>query len=573
MTDTDLLLTIRHSASHVLAQAVLALFPSAQLGIGPAIDDGFYYDFDLDRPFTEADLSVIEEKMKTIIAKGAAFERFVLPREQAIKMMQEQGQNYKVALIEDLPAGEEISFYRHDGFVDLCRGPHVANTKDIPVIKLLRVSGAYWRGSEKNKMLQRIYGTAFLNQTDLDAYLHQIEEAKRRDHRILGKQLDLFSITDEVGPGLVLWHPKGACIRELIESFWKAEHRKAGYELMYTPHMGRAQLWETSGHLSFYKENMYAPMQIENQDYIIKPMNCPFHIMYYKSRHHSYRELPVRLAELGTVYRYERSGTLHGLLRVRGFTQDDAHIICTPEQVGDEIFKTVEFSIEMLKRFGFDQFKVYLSTQPKEGCVGDPKDWASAEQALKSALEKMAISYQVDDGGGAFYGPKIDIKINDALGREWQCSTIQFDFNLPQRFDMTYINAQGQKQRPVMIHRALLGALERFFGVLIEHYAGKFPFWLAPVQIKLLTVSDACEDYAKEVQAFFREKSYRVDLDLSSEKIGYKVRQAVLEHVPVMGVIGKKEIESRTVSIRFRDGKDHGAVDWDTMLNTLVTLE
>lgn len=558
MISQPTLYEIRHSASHVLAQAVLALFPDAKLGIGPAIDDGFYYDFDLSRTLTPDDLIALEQKMAAILAEDQVFSTYVLDRAQTEAVIADSEQPYKLEIIRDLDLGD-YSFYKNGSFVDLCRGPHVASTRQIGAIKLLRVSGAYWRGSEKNKMLQRIYGTAFHTQGELDAYLIRIEEAGKRDHRLLGKELDLFSIQDDVGPGLILWHPKGARVRSIIEDYWRKSHFRAGYELLYTPHVGKSQLWETSGHLSFYNENMYAKMDVDDQDYYVKPMNCPFHVMIYNNRHWSYRDMPLRFAELGTVYRYERTGVLHGLMRVRGFTQDDAHIVCTPDQVEEEISKVLTLCFATLNDFGFEKVKVFLSTRPKEKYVGDLDRWAASETALRNAIVAAGLPFEVDEGGGAFYGPKIDVKIEDAIGREWQCSTVQFDFNLPERFDMTYVGADGQKHRPYMIHRALLGSIERFFGILIEHYEGKFPTWLAPVQVKLLSVNKEMVEYCKSVASELLAQDIRVVTDSSDEKIGYKIRQGLNERVPYLAVIGKREAEAGTLSVRGRQG-DLGAL-------------
>lgn len=560
---------IRHSASHVLAQAVLAVFPDAKLGIGPAIEDGFYYDFDLPRTLSTDDFVALEAHINRIIAENQHFSSYSLSRAEAEKMMQDKAQSFKVAIIEDLNL-DTYSFYENGPFVDLCRGPHVTHTGEIGVVKLLKVAGAYWRGSEKNKMLQRIYGTAFHTQADLDAYLHKIEEAQKRDHRTLGKELDLFSIQEEVGGGLVLWHPKGARVRHIMETYWKEVHYQSGYQLLYTPHIGLADLWKTSGHLDFYQENMYASVQVENEDYFIRPMNCPFHVLTFKHKPHSYRDLPVRFAELGTVYRYERSGALHGLMRVRGFTQDDAHIICTQDQMQGEILAVVKLCMTMLKKFGFDKVKVYLSTRPEEKYVGDLAHWESAENALREAISILQLPFEVDEGGGAFYGPKIDIKIEDAIGREWQCSTIQFDFNLPERFDMHYIGSDGQKHRPFMVHRALLGSIERFFGVLIEHYAGKFPLWLAPVQVKILSISEETVAYCKALEAQLLSKNIRVDSDLGSEKLGYKIRQAIQEKVPYLIVIGKKEAANNTVAVR-SSGQDLGEMTVDAFIGLVHT--
>jgi threonyl-tRNA synthetase len=549
----------RHSASHVLAQAVLALFPEAKLGIGPAIDDGFYYDFELSRPLTPLDLQKIEKRMKQIIQEKQVFKTYNLDRAETEKRLKAANQNFKIQLVEDLNL-PDYSFWENGPFVDLCRGPHVEHTGQIGVVKLLKVAGAYWKGSEKNPMLQRIYGTAFSTQTELDAYILQLEEAQKRDHRILGKQLDLFSISEDIGPGLILWHPKGAKVRHIIEDYWKSMHFAADYDLLYTPQVGRGNLWETSGHLQFYKENMFSAMEIDEQNYYVRPMNCPFHILVYKNNQHSYRNLPIRYAELGTVYRFERSGVLHGLMRVRGFTQDDAHIICTPEQVDSEINNVLNLSLTVLKKFGFKEFKIFLSTRPEEKYVGDLDQWALAENALKNAIEAHNLPYEVDNGGGAFYGPKIDIKIRDAIGREWQCSTVQFDFNLPERFSMTYIDSDGTKKKPIMIHRALFGSIERFFGVLIEHFEGAFPLWLAPVQIKLLTVTHEVKPYADKVAAQLRSHGFRVVIDDSSEKIGYKIRLAASEKNPYMAIIGKTEAETNTLSLRQHKVGDIGSL-------------
>lgn len=564
--------TIRHSAAHILAQAVQKRYPEAKLGIGPAIDDGFYYDFDLPVTLNDDDLQAIEDDMNVIIKEKQPFKQYDLNKEDAIQKLKDANQDYKLELIDDLNL-DTYSFYENGPFVDLCRGPHVDNTIQVPVIKLLKVSGAYWRGSEKNKMLQRIYGTAFADKKELKTYLRQLEEAKKRDHRLLGKELKLFSIQESIGAGLVLWHPKGALIRHLIEDLWKKEHFKSDYQLLYSPHVGKSHLWEKSGHLDCYNENMYNSIDVENQDYFIKPMNCPFHIEVYKDDHHSYRELPIRYAELGTVYRYERSGVLHGLMRVRGFTQDDAHIICTKEQVKDEVKSVLAFCVRMLGLFGFKDVKTFISTKPSEKAVGEDNDWAMAEESLTEAVKEAGIDYEIDEGGGAFYGPKIDIKIKDAIGREWQCSTIQFDFNLPERFDMTFVNSNGEKERPIMIHRALLGSLERFFGVLIEHYAGKFPTWLSPVQVKVLSIAEKFSPYVESVSKCLKEAGFRVELDTSSEKIGYKIRQSIKEKVPYMLVIGEKEVESQTVAIRSRDYGDLGTKTINDFIHYLQTNE
>ncbi|MBU1918914.1 threonine--tRNA ligase [bacterium] len=556
---------MRHSCAHIMADAVTKLFPEAKPTIGPVIEDGFFYDFDYSKGFTPEDLEAIEVEMKKIIKSNAKFESMEMPRDEAIKFFKDRGDPYKVEIIESLPDVGTMTLYKHGDFTDLCKGPHVNYTKKIKAYKLLSVAGAYWRGDEKNAMLQRIYGTAFTTKEELAEHLEKLEEAKKRDHRRIGKDLDLFSINEAIGGGLALWHPKGARMRDIIETFWKKEHFKAGYELLYTPHIGKAHLWETSGHLGFYNENMYAPMEIDNMEYYLKPMNCPFHIMVYKAHQHSYRELPCRWAEMGTVYRYERSGVLHGLMRVRGFTQDDAHIICTKEQMDDEISRVLKFSLNMLRSFGFESFELFLSTKPEEKYVGEPEDWKKAEEALKRALENEGVAYEVDEGGGAFYGPKIDIKIEDAIGRKWQCSTIQFDFNLPERFDLTYVGADGSKHRPYMVHRALLGSLERFFGILVEHYAGHFHMWLAPIQATVLSLSEEQHEYAQEIYQQLKEKDYRVTLDVRHEKIGLKIREAQLQKIPFMIVLGKKELEQKTISLRHRND-DLGSMSFDDML-------
>jgi threonyl-tRNA synthetase len=560
---------IRHSAAHVMAQAVLEMFPpgEARIAIGPPIENGFYYDFELPRSLTPEDLATIEHRMREIIAENHPFVREEVSAEQARAQFADQP--YKIELIDGLekggfdeygnPLNEKpvISFYRDGPFVDLCRGPHVASTGKInpDAIKLLNVAGAYWRGDEKNAMLQRIYGTAWELADELEQYLWRLEEAKKRDHRKLGKELDLYSVSDDVGPGLILWHPKGAMIRVLVEDFSRQAHLTNGYEWVFSPHIGRSHLWETSGHLGFYKENMYSPMDIEGEDYYAKPMNCPFHIQIYKSHMRSYRDLPRRYAEYGTVYRYERSGVLHGLTRVRGFTQDDAHIFCRPDQVEDEISRALEFSLYILRSFGLTDFKAYLSTMP-EKYVGVPADWDKATEALRRAVEAHAIPYEVDEGGGAFYGPKIDLKVNDALGREWQLSTIQFDFNLPARFGLEYIGEDGKPHQPYMVHRALLGSMERFFGVLIEHFAGAFPVWLSPVQAMVVPIADRHLAYAKKVQQKLKEAGLRSEVDESNDRMQAKIRNAQLQKIPYMLVVGDKEAEVGAVAIRLRSGED-----------------
>jgi len=541
------------------------------VAIGPAIADGFYYDFDLPRALTPEDLEEIEHRMKKIIKGNHPFIKEVVSADEAKKIFADQP--YKIELIEGLEKGgmdedgnptdekPEISIYKQDKFVDLCRGPHVSNTSEINpnAIKLLNVSGAYWRGDEKRPMLQRIYGTAWETEAELKDYLWKQEEAKKRDHRKLGKELDLFSVSDEVGQGLILWHPKGAKVRKLIENYWSEEHEKWGYDFVYTPHIGKSQLWETSGHLGFYSENMYSPIDIEGTKYYIKPMNCPFHLYIYKSNLRSYRDLPIRYAEMGTVYRYERSGVLHGLTRVRGFTQDDAHHFCRPDQMPAEIDFVVEFSLHILRAFGFEEFQAYLSTKPEKS-VGEPERWKAAESALEDSLKRHNLPYEIDPGGGAFYGPKIDFKVKDAIGREWQLTTIQFDFNEPERFDLTYIAEDGQPTRPYMIHRALLGSMERFFGVLIEHYGGAFPAWLAPVQAEIIPIADRHIDYANELAAQLRQNRFRVHVDTRTDRMNAKIRDAQKEKIPYMLIVGDKEMENQQVSLRKRSGEDLGAM-------------
>ncbi len=558
--------TIRHSAAHVMAAAVKELYPDVKFDIGPSTSNGFYYDFDLETRLTTEHLTEIENCMKKIINQQLAFEYSEMTREDAESFLKEDNQNFKLERLADIPQGEVISFYKIGNFSDLCRGPHVEQTRQIGAVKLLSVAGSYYRGKETNPMLQRVYGTAFSNPKELKKYLKNIEEAKKRDHRKLGKELDLFSISDKVGPGLVLWHPKGARIRSIIEDYWRDSHYRDGYEQLYTPHIGKSNLWETSGHLDFYSEGMYSPMEIDKSDYYSKPMNCPFHIEVYQSSLRSYRELPLRWAELGTVYRYEKSGVLHGLLRVRGFTQDDAHIICTPEQVEAEIAEVLRFSLEIWKDFGFKEIKAYLATRPEKS-VGEEEQWEQAGNSLKAAIEKSGLEYEVDEGGGAFYGPKIDLKIKDAIGREWQTSTIQFDFNLPERFDMSYIGEDGQKKRPYMIHRALFGSLERFFAILVENYAGVFPTWLAHEQVRVIPIADSHIDYAKEVLSKLKEQGFRASIDFSGDNIGPKIKTARLDRIQYMAVIGDNEIADNTVAVRSRADGQLGAISVDELIN------
>jgi len=562
---------IRHSAAHIMAQAVLEKFPEGKVAIGPAIEDGFYYDFDLPRPLSMEDLENIEKRMRAIIQSKVDFVCKEVSAEEAKKIFHDQP--FKLELIAGLEEGNvdedgnpisekpKITLYSQGGFVDLCRGPHVANSAEInpQAIKLLSVAGAYWRGDEKRPMLQRIYGTAWNNPEELKDYLWRMEEAKKRDHRKLGQELDLFSVVDEIGAGLILWHPKGGKIRKIIENFWSEEHEANGYEFVYTPHIGKSKLWETSGHLGYYKENMYSPLDIEGQQYYLKPMNCPFHIHIYKNSIRSYREFPIRYAEEGTVYRYERSGVLHGLMRVRGFTQDDAHHFCRPDQMPDEIDFVLNFSLHILRSFGFSDIQAYLSTKPEKS-VGDAEQWRAAEIALEDSLKRAKVSYKIDQGGGAFYGPKIDLKVNDAIGREWQLTTIQFDFTLPERFDLTFIGEDGQPHRPYMVHRALLGSMERFFGVLIEHYAGAFPVWLSPVQAALIPIADRHIDYAKQVAAKLRQSKLRVIVDDRSERMNAKIRDAQNQKIPYMLVIGDKEVENDQVALRLRNGENIGPI-------------
>ena len=559
MEKDEKLSTIRHSMAHVMAQAVLEMFPSAQIAIGPSIENGFYYDFELPRQLVEADLEEITRRMKEIIKSGAEFRRIEVSRDEAREMFRDQ--KYKQELLDAIPEGETVTIYNQGAFTDLCRGPHVENTRQLNAdsFKLLSIAGAYWRGSEKNQMLTRIYGTAWSNPKELRAYLDHLEDVERRDHRKLGKDLDLFSLHEEAGPGLVYWHPRGARIRQIIEQFWREEHYKNGYEMVYTPHVGKSWLWETSGHLGFYKDSMYPPMEMDKADYYVKPMNCPFHIMIYNNSLRSYRDLPCRWAELGTVYRYEKAGALHGLMRVRGFTQDDAHLFCTPEQMDDEIEEVLRFSIHMLKAFGFEDFHAYISTRPEKS-VGDPALWDSATESLKKAVEKAGLKYDIDEGGGAFYGPKIDLKIKDAIGREWQLSTVQFDFNLPERFKMTFVDKDGKEKRPLMIHRALLGSIERFFGVLLENYAGAFPPWLSPDQIAIVPVGEMAFDYVRSLEKRFREAGLRAYCDLSGERMNAKIRKAQQMKVPYQVIIGEKEMAADQVSVRYRGGKQANGV-------------
>ncbi|MDI6851764.1 MAG: threonine--tRNA ligase [bacterium] len=560
--------TYWHTTSHIMAQAVKELFPDFKVTIGPAIENGFYYDFDTNGyNFTEEDLKNIENRMREIIERSLPIERIELPKDQAIEYFKKIGEDYKIEILNEIQE-DIVSVYKQGNFADLCRGPHLPNTSYVKAVKLLSSSGSYWRGDENNAKLQRIYGISFPTEEQLQDYLNKLEEAKRRDHRVLGRELDLFSIHEEIGPGLVLWHPKGAAIRRVIEEFWIKEHLKRDYQLVYTPHVGRSRLWEISGHLSYYKENMYPQMELDNNQYYIKPMNCPFHIMIYKTKVRSYRDLPIRYCELGTVYRYERSGVLHGLLRVRGFTQDDAHIFARPDQILDEIKEVVKFAYFILNKFGFKDYEVFVSTRPKDS-VGSPEMWEEATKALMNALNELEIPYRIDEGAGAFYGPKIDITIKDALGRSWQCTTIQFDFNLPERFDVTYRDKDGADKRPYLIHRALFGSMERFFATLIEHYGGNFPVWLAPVQVAVLPISEENLEYANNIYKTLKDNELRVVINRSDEKLGAKIRDAEIEKIPYMLIIGKKEMEQNLVSVRKHGVGDLGKMSLEEFLNFL----
>ena len=566
-SDEEAFIFLRHTASHVLAQAVKELFPGAKLGIGPPTEDGFYYDIYYEKPFDEEDLKKIEEKVKEIIKKNIPLERKEIPKEEAKELFKNLKEDFKLELIEELP-DSKVSIYSQENFIDLCKGPHLLSTGEIKAVKLLSVAGAYWRGDEKNPMLWRIYGTAFFSKEELKAYLDRLEEIKRRDHRRLGKELELFTIEEDIGPGLVIWLPKGAIIRNIIENFWKEVHLKRGYQLVYTPHIALRDLWKVSGHLDFYIENMFPPMELENRAYQIKPMNCPFHIYVYNQKRRSYREFPIRYCELGTVYRFERSGVLHGLLRVRGFTQDDAHIFCREDQLEEELIQVLDLVTYFLKVFGFSEYKIFLSTRP-EKFVGSPEIWDKAESALKSALENKGLEYEVDPGEGVFYGPKIDLKIKDVLGRFWQCSTIQVDFNIPERFNIVYIGEDNKFYRPIMIHRALLGSLERFLGVLIENYAGAFPFWIAPTQIKVLTITDRTINYGEKILDILRKEDFRVEADFRNEKLNYKIRVAQQEKVPYMIVLGDKEEKDQVISVRTRKGEIINNIKLEEFINKI----
>ena len=559
---------LRHSTSHLMAAAVLELFPGTKVAIGPSIEEGFYYDFDRKEPFTVEDLSKIEEKMHELAKKDDVFICKPVKKADAIKLFEEKGEKYKKELAEAI-ADDTVTFYQSGNFTDLCRGPHIKSTGEIKYFKLLSVAGAYWRGDSSREQLQRIYGTAFFTKQELDEYLKKLEEAAKRDHRKLGKELDLFSINDAVGGGLILWHPKGALLRNIIENQWKQFHLNNGYDLLCTPHIASEELFAISGHLQTYSENMYASMEIEGKPYRVKPMNCPMHLMIYKTKLHSYRELPIRYAELGTVYRYEKSGVLHGLMRVRGFTQDDGHVIVQPELLEEEVLTVFKMAIDCLKMFGFNEYKIYLATRPEKKYVGSIDKWNDAEKSLENALKKTGYNYEIDAGGGAFYGPKIDIKIKDAIGRLWQCSTIQFDFNLPERFDIYYIDKEGKKVRPYMIHRALMGSFERFIGVLLEHYAGALPMWLSPVQVSILNISLEQEQYCLDVVKKLKEADIRVYFDDRNEKIGHKIRENAMQKIPYLLVVGGKEIQNNSVAVRARGNKDLGVITIDNFIELI----
>ena len=552
-SDKEALHFLRHTSAHVLAQAVKELFPEAKLGIGPPTEEGFYYDIYYERPFNEEDLEKIEKRIKEIIKKDLPLERKEISKEEAKELFKKLKEDFKLELINEI-SDSEVSIYSQGDFIDLCKGPHLLSTGEIKAIKLLSVAGAYWKGNENNPMLWRIYGTAFFSKDELKAYLDRLEEIKKRDHRKLGKELELFTIEEDIGPGLVIWLPKGAILRNIIENFWIKIHLQRGYQLVYTPHIALRDLWKVSGHLDFYVENMFPPMELENRVYQLKPMNCPFHIYVYNQKRRSYKEFPIRYCELGTVYRFERSGVLHGLLRVRGFTQDDAHIFCREDQLEEEIIKVLDLVIYFLKVFGFSEYKIFLSTRP-EKFVGSPEIWDKSEAALKRALENKGLEYEIDPGEGVFYGPKIDLKIKDVLGRFWQCATIQVDFNLPERFNIVYVGEDNKFYRPIMIHRALLGSLERFLGVLIENYAGAFPFWIAPVQIKVLTLTDRNINYGEKIMQILKNEGFRVEADFRNEKLNYKIRIAQQEKVPYMVILGDKEEKDNVISVRTRKGE------------------
>lgn len=564
--------TICHSCEHVLAAAIIKLYPGAQITMGPREhDEGFYYDVDIGRPVTPEDLSVIEAEMSAIIKSKTPFEKSELSKSEAANLFKKLGQKYKLEILDWIPE-PNVTIYKNGDFIDLCRGPHLPDTSAIGAFKLLGVSGSYWRADKNREMLQRISGVAFSSQKELDAYFHRIEEAKKRDHRKLGPALDLFSVSDPlIGPGLVTWLPKGARMRVAIEDYLRDAHFKHGYEMVFSPHIAKSDLWKTSGHWEFYRDSMFSPMDVDGQEYVLKPMNCPFHILTYQNKPRSYRELPFRYAEFGTVYRYELAGTMHGLMRVRGFTQDDAHLFCRWDQIDEELDKVIGFVIMVLNKFGFKDFEVKLSTRPDK-YVGELAEWNKAEASLKRAIERHDLTYQVDEGGGAFYGPKIDIKLKDCLDRLWQCSTVQLDFNNPERFHLSFVNSEGQQEQPVMIHRALLGSLERFMGILIEEHAGAFPFWLAPEQVRVLTIADRHLDYAKKLEQILIQAGFRVGMPTTSDKLGAKIRDAQMSKVPVMLVIGDKEIEQQGATVRTRAGEDLGFMSEEALVQYCANL-
>jgi threonyl-tRNA synthetase len=561
---------LRHSTAHLMAHAVLDLFPKTQTGIGPAVEDGFFYDFLRDKPFTPEDLSAIEKRMKELSQQDIPIQKRVLPKKKALRLFKEQSQELKVELIKE-KGDKEVTCYEQGSFIDFCLGPHVSSTGQIKHFKLLSVSGAYWKGDEQGKQLQRIYGTVFFKKKDLTDYLALLEEAKKRDHRKLGAELELFSFNEDLGAGLILWHPKGATVRHIIESYWREEHLKDGYDFLYTPHLAKLDVWRKSGHTEFY-DAMYPPVQSDEIEYEIKPMNCPFHIMVFNSKQRSYRDLPIRWAELGTVYRYERSGVLHGLMRVRGFTQDDAHVFCRADQLEEEIKRVIFLALRILNTFGFKEFEIFLSTIP-EKYVGRVEDWERATKALEKALKAAKLDFRVDEGAGVFYGPKIDIKIRDALRRSWQCTTIQLDFNLAERFDLSYVGQDGKRHSPFLIHRAILGSLERFFGVLIEHYNGNFPIWLAPVQVIIIPVAERHDDYATSLDKKFKEQGLRSYADLRREKVGYKIRDAEVHKIPIILVVGDKEVTNATASLRVHTKGDRGEVVVNEFLEKVKELD
>jgi threonyl-tRNA synthetase len=570
--DPDALYVFRHSAAHLLAAAVTELFPHVKLGIGPPVDNGFFYEFLREEPFTPEDLAKIEAKMRELAAQDLPNERKLLPKPEAIELYKKSQQNFKCELVEEKAIEPMVSFYTTGKFIDFCRGPHIPSTKRIQAFKLMNVAGAYWKGQEGNPQLQRIYAACFFTKKELDEYLHRLEEAKRRDHRKLGAELDLFSIQEQAGPGLIFWHAKGGLIRKIIEDWLRDELLARGYDLVFTPHIMLRDLWSTSGHTNFYRDSMFGPIEVEKAEYQLKPMNCPGHILIYKSKMRSYRDLPVRLAELGTVYRYERSGVLHGLLRVRGFTQDDAHIFCMPAQIEKEVEDCVDFAFAVMKKFGFDSYAVELSDwdpMHPENYAGKPEDWHRATNALKTTLDRLNIPFKRIEGEAAFYGPKIDVKLIDAIGRPWQLTTVQFDFNLPARFDLEYVADDGARHQPLMVHRALLGSVERFFGMLIEHYAGAFPVWLAPVQVSVLPLSEKISDYAKQVTEKLKAAGFRVHLDERNEKLQAKIRDAQMGKIPYMLVLGGKEAEAGTASVRHRTKGDQGAIPLDQFITNL----